>query len=273
MRDFDAVFPEHLHLSICQPYGMRRQQIRAQKSQVLKVCHRLHTQTFFHILHFRLRLCHMHMNPDTVPVCQLFCPKQQFVSGIEDRPDPEPDLYASVRRPVKSLDILLLPVQFFFCTVLPGLRQSFPTVHDRIRQLRPDPGFFNGFCHAGHKLSARLRNRRHARLDLLRRTEQGGNIGILFRHTALIGPDPVMQPGQQVHIIRQPSCQLLGRMDMRIDQPRKDELSGQIQHLIAGVLIRRSRSRLQDPVILKQQVPVRIDLPLIIHRYDHGMLQ
>lgn len=48
--------------------------------------------------------------------------------------------------------------------------------------------------------------------------EQSGHVGILVRHGRLIWPNAAVQPGEQIHIVRDAARQLLRCVHVRVDQ-------------------------------------------------------
>src|SRR6266702_3676971 len=71
-----------------------------------------------------------------------------------------------------------------------------------------------------------------ARLEDLGNAETGAHISILFGEIALQHPDTLTEPLDQRHIVRTPANQRLGKMHMRIDQPRNDQFPLQVHYFV-----------------------------------------
>jgi hypothetical protein len=59
----------------------------------------------------------------------------------------------------------------------------------------------------------------HPRSDELDAAEERGGVGVLLRHVRLVGPDPTVQPRQQVNVVGDPPRELLRRVHVRVHEP------------------------------------------------------
>lgn len=59
----------------------------------------------------------------------------------------------------------------------------------------------------------------HSRMDELDPTEKRGEVGVLLRHARFVGPNSLMEPRLQVHVVGNAPGQLLRRVHMRVDEP------------------------------------------------------
>lgn len=55
-------------------------------------------------------------------------------------------------------------------------------------------------------------------MDELDATQKRGHVGVVLGHVRLVGPDPVVQPGEELDVIRDSPRQLLRRVDVRVDK-------------------------------------------------------
>lgn len=62
----------------------------------------------------------------------------------------------------------------------------------------------------------------YAGVNELNAAEQRRDVRVLLGHVGLVGPDAVVQPRQEIHIIGDPATELLRRVDVCIYQPWKN---------------------------------------------------
>ncbi|MPM84383.1 hypothetical protein SDC9_131454 [bioreactor metagenome] len=216
----------------------------------------------------------VHMQTDVVFIRKFFGFDDELVRIVENGPQAEPDLHAAVRRVVVFFKVFHLAVQFFALGFLPDAGQAFARVHDRLCEFGAQPGLGHAFRHAAHKLAARFRKAGDAGADLLQAAQKGGDVGIFFRHIALIRPDALVQPGQQVYVVPQAAAELLRRMDMGVDQPGQDNFFPRVDHFRTGpdqAFVHLADGC--DSVIFDQNAAVLVDLVLFVHCYDYCVLQ
>ena len=58
----------------------------------------------------------------------------------------------------------------------------------------------------------------HPTSDLLQSAEEGGDVAVLLGQGRLVGPDPLMEPRQQIHVVGNASTQLLRGVAVGVDE-------------------------------------------------------
>ncbi|MPM28854.1 hypothetical protein SDC9_75385 [bioreactor metagenome] len=83
-----------------------------------------------------------------------------------------------------------------------------------------------------------------------------------------------MQPGQQIHIVPQAASELLGGVDMGVDEAGENDFPGAVKGL--GVSPYRLGSDVPHcsyPVVLDEHTPLGVHLLMLIHGHDIGIFQ
>ena len=174
---------------------------------------------------------------------------------------------------MEILDVLHHAGDLLIGAAHPALGKALTAVHDAVGQFAPDARLGHAPGHAGDELPAGLGKGRGARLDLLGAAQQGGNIAVLLGHIALIGPDAVMQPGEQVHVVAQAAAQLLTGVHVGVDQARHQYFAVAVDGFIIFSRGRFAAVNGQDAVVLHDDAAPGIYACVRIHGDHVGVFQ
>ena len=253
---------------------MDGQQVLVQHAQALQVLDGTLTPAGVGVLLLLLGLGHMHVDAHAVLVGQLLGAHAQLVGVVEDGPQAEPHLHPAVGGVVVLLQVRDLLLQLLLHGALPDLGQAVAAVHDGLGQLAPQAGLLGGPGHAGDELSAGLGEGGDTGADELQGGHQGGDVGVLLGHVALIGPHPVVEPGDEVHVVAHAPADLLGGVDVGVDKAGQDVLAAQLNDFRVGLHQGGVHLAHSDNLVVLHQYAAAVIYGVIgVHREDVAVFQ